>query len=139
MSVTIGFERGALIVLPVRFRHDTEARVRMVLDTGAVMSLVRPELAEEIGLGLVEDPDDELIGVAGSASVFKGKVRSVSVLGQEVRDLTVVAHGLHPALTIDGILGMDFLQHFNIRIDNDTQTVTIEPRKETTSGARQYA
>ena len=70
-----------------------------------------------------------MVGITGSAVVSKATIDTVSLLGYSVPNLEVVCHALHPALTFDGILGLNFLQHFNIRIDNDTEMITFEPRK----------
>ncbi len=101
----------------------------MVLDTGSRLSIVSPELAEEIGLDVREEPGTELVGVAGSAPLLKATVAEVSLLGETVRNLEVVCHPLHPALGFHGILGMNFLQHFNVRLDNDSETIELELRR----------
>ena len=130
MSVSVKIRCGELIHLPVYLRHFAEGFREMVLDTGSRLSVVTPDLAEKIGLEVREEPGAELVGVAGSAPLLKGTVAEVSLLGQAVRDLEVVCHPLHPALGLHGILGMNFLRHFNVRIDNDSETVEFELRRE---------
>jgi hypothetical protein len=98
----------------------------MAMDTGARTTIVRPDLAEEIGIDLRDDPTSEVVGVGGTATVRKGVVDAVTVLGHPVRAVEVVCQDLHPALAFDGILGLDVLQHFNITIDNER--VLLEPR-----------
>ena len=115
-------------MLPVHLRDRDEASARMALDTGARVTIVRPVVAEKLGLELREDPTSELVGVAGSAPVREGTVDSVSILGHTVRDLTVACLELDPELGIDGVIGLDFLQHFNIWIDNDAERITFEAR-----------
>jgi len=100
----------------------------MVLDTGSPLTVIHPEAAEEIGLDVREAPGVELIGVVGSAPASRATIDSVSLLGQIVRNLAVVCHPLPPALGLHGILGLNFLQHFNIRIDNDSETIAFERR-----------
>ena len=126
MTVAGRLERGQLIRLSVRLRRRMACWRQMVLDTGARITVVHPDVAREIGLDLSEVSEVELVGVAGSAVVPKATIDAVSVLGQTVRNLDVICHPLHPRLGFDGILGMNFLQHFNILIDNDSETITFE-------------
>ena len=57
MSTSLRFQRGRLIVLPVRLRHKKVVRRKMVLDTGSRFTIIRPWVAEKIGLDLREEPD----------------------------------------------------------------------------------
>ncbi len=50
---------------------------------------------------------------------------SVSVLGLEVTNLRAICFALSPRLGLEGILGLDFLEHFKIVIDNETEIVTL--------------
>lgn len=102
----------------------------MVLDTGSRFTIIRPDLAEKIGLELQEQPGAELIGIAGSASIQMATVDAVRLLGYTVRDLEVICQPLHPDLAFDGVIGVNLIQHFNIRIDNDAERVTFEPCRE---------
>jgi len=102
----------------------------MILDTGAPLTVIRPDAAEEIGLDVRETPSAHLVGVTGSAPLSRATVDAVSLLGRTVRGLAVVCHPLNPVLGFRGVLGLNFLQHFNIRIDNDSETITIEFRDE---------
>lgn len=124
------FQRGRLIRLPVCLRHRMERTWDMVLDTGAPLTVIHPHVAEEIGLDIHEVPGAQVVGVAASAPLSRATVDAVSLLGRTVRRLAVVCHPLNPALGFRGVLGLNFLQHFNIRIDNDSETITFEPRGE---------
>ena len=130
MIVSTRIRPGDLIRLPVHLRHRKGCRRAMVLDTGARLSIVSPELAEEIGLEARQEPGAELVGVAGSAPLLMATVAEVSLFGVIVHDLEVVCHPLHPSLGLHGILGMNFLRHFNVRIDNDSETIELELRGE---------
>lgn len=57
-------------------------------------------------------------------------MRSVSVMGLEVRNLQVICHELPASLGLQGILGLDFLKHFKIVIDNEAETVTLTKWRE---------
>ncbi len=130
MTISFRIRRGALIHLPVRLFHHREHMHGMLLDTGARLTVIRPQVARDIGLDLQEVPGAELVGVAGSTPLTKGTVRSISLLGRSVHDVEVVCCALHPKLGFHGILGMNFLRHFNFTVDNDSETITFELRRE---------
>ena len=103
----------------------------MALDTGARMSLIVPELARALGFEPEKmEPAVRLVSATGPASAALLMVASVSVLGLKVKNLRVMCHLLPPDLGLDGLLGLNFLNHFNIEIDNDTETVTLTARRE---------
>lgn len=128
MSSSARIRRRRLIVFRVHLRHRVEISRRMVLDTASRVTIIRPSVAEELGLDLREDPTSELVGVAGSAPVTEGTIDAVSVLGHTVRNLTVACQALDPDLAFEGIIGLDLIQHFNIQIDNDAERITFEAR-----------
>ncbi len=127
MSVTFSFARGRLIVRKVRLRRGTvRTWARMALDTGARVTAITPRIANELGF----DPDKaesmaRIVGAIGADSAPVLTVASVSIMGAEVRDLRVVCFPLNPKLGLDGVLGLNFLEHFDINISNKTETVTL--------------
>ena len=128
MTASVPLERAQPIRLPVRLAHRIPSWWTMLLDTGSVVTVVAPEVAEEIGLELRESPGLEIVGIAGSATAAETTTATISLLGMTVRSVDVICLPLDPRLGVDGILGLDFLQHFNIRIDNDSETITFELR-----------
>ena len=99
----------------------------MALDTGARLSVINPATAEELGFAPEDlEPSITVTGATGGTPAAMVKVDSVSVLGFEVRHVRAVCHALPPRLRLDGILGLDYLKHFNITIDHEAETVTLE-------------
>jgi len=132
MSVSFRFSRGRLIVVPVRIRHEGPPQCPdMALDTGARLTVITPGIAKELGL----EPDGtelnvSITGATGTASAALLRVASVSVLGAEVRNLRVLCHPLPTRLKVDGVLGLNFLCHFDIEISNRAETVTLTKWRE---------
>lgn len=128
MSISFQFRRGRLIVVPVRMRvrEDLARRPLMALDTGARLSVITPRMAQELGVEQDgTEPTANITGAIGTGSAVVLRVRSVSILGEEIRDLRVLCHPLPEKLKVDGILGLNFLKDFNIEIMNETETVTL--------------
>jgi predicted aspartyl protease len=99
----------------------------MAVDTGARLTIIRPDLAEEIGRDLREDPGSQIVGVGGTVPASRGVVDAVTFLGHTIRDVEVVCQDLHPRLAFHGILGLNVLQHFSIHIDHDDERLSTEP------------
>jgi len=114
VNVTFRFQRGHLIIPPVMIEHEFEIRPAMAIDTGARVTVIAPRLAEEVGIELARlEPNVELFGVAGSAWAVEVQLRRVSILGLAVENVRAICHPLPPRLGLDGILGLNFLEHFN--------------------------
>ena len=131
MSVSFPFTRGRMIVTPVEMRHSLSAWPAMALDTGARTTVITPEFAAALGF----EPEGleltvNVVGATGTAFAARLTVRSVSVMGLEVPELQVICHRLPARLGLQGILGLNFLKHFKIVIDNETETVTLTKWRE---------
>jgi hypothetical protein len=53
----------------------------------------------------------------GAAELPVLQVPRLRVFGQEVHDLEVACGELPPKLGLDGVLGLNFLRHFDLRIN----------------------
>ena len=107
-------------------KHAYPAWPMMAIDTGARVSVVTPKVAQELGFDTVQpEPTVSIIGATGKAGAALLRVASAAIMGQEVRDLRVLCHPLPAELQLDGILGLDFLKHFDIHISNSTETLTL--------------
>ena len=126
MSVSFKFARGRLIIAPVRVRHASVREPVMALDTGARMTVMVPRVARELGFEPDEaQPTANVISATGEAPAALLRVESISLLGLEVTNVRILCYALPPRLKLDGILGLNFLKHFKIVIDNETETVTL--------------
>jgi len=84
--------------------------VRLLVDTGATVTILPPQVALAIGC----DPAKArrriaIITASGLEYLPLVTVPRVEALGCSVRNLTVACHDLPPQSTVDGLLGLDFL------------------------------
>jgi len=100
------------------------AKVQLILDTGAVMTTVVPNVADSIGYSSALRVGWTVTRTA--AAEERGYiVRSeVSTLGFTVPDLRIVIADL--GYGIEGVLGMDFLRLFNLEIRPAERRILIE-------------
>ncbi|MHC4200578.1 MAG: aspartyl protease family protein [Planctomycetota bacterium] len=130
MKVSISFTRGTRILVPVRIRNGVSSqRPVMLHDTGARRTLITPGLAAGLGFepGKFEETT-RIVGAITTASAGLLTLDSVSVLGLEVAGLRVLCHPLPAALGVQGVIGLDYLNHFRVVIDGPAEKVTISER-----------
>lgn len=84
----------------------------MVIDTGATTTLFPPKVAVDIGCDPVKSRQKiSIITASGTEYLPVVTIPLVVCLGQRVRFLPVACHDLPPQSTVDGLLGLDFLNH----------------------------
>ena len=128
-SVEVGRSRltatkpgGVVVVEAVLNRHLT---VPLMLDTGADLTILTKQAAQELRLPALERLPKLQFGTAGGAVNFPiTTLQSLRVGTAEARDVTV-------AIDIDGhlpvgLLGMSFLRHFKVTVDHQRGQVEFE-------------
>jgi clan AA aspartic protease (TIGR02281 family) len=105
---------------------DRTLNARLVLDTGAAATTLTPHIVDKIGYSRRNAYQKAKIHTAvGEEHGFWLRVAEFTVLGATVPDfaLTVFALGHKD---IDGLVGMNFLRHFNFEIRPDEQRILVE-------------
>ena len=101
---------------------------RMVFDTGASVTVLRPSAAARLGVGPVKPVAGELVGVGGKRSIGTATVRRFAFgnVRQESARI-IVAEVAHPseATPADGILGQDILRYYEVDLDLPSQMVRL--------------
>lgn len=104
-------------------------RLRFLLDTGASHTCVSPQLVKR--LRLQTKGKAQALGAGGALTLELATIRSLSVGGAEVRDLTVavvdVDHVAKITKRLDGVVGNDFMHQFVVTIDPHASTVSFAP------------
>lgn len=113
------------IIIPVTFNNSVTAN--MVLDTGAPGMLIRPRLAEK--LGIFKKDDGILLtrsgGLGGSVPAIYTIMDAVNIGGAEDRFIpTTIAPFFRGPY--EGLIGMDFMAGYSIRIDTRRHVVVFE-------------
>ena len=99
----------------------------MVLDTGASGSMISEKLAERIG-----GPKGPMVKIRTASGVLLRPLMEVpetGVAGFKVRNLKMVVNDLPEKDSVQGLLGVDFLNHFKIRLDTETGSLHLEKKK----------
>ena len=93
-------------------------KVDMILDTGAVLTVLSWSVLKAIGYDPAVAPDrHEAVTANGVIEVPKLVVNSISVGDAEARDVEVMCHDIPELAGIRGLLGLSFLSNFRTVID----------------------
>jgi predicted aspartyl protease len=116
--------------IPVRAYLNRQIWQDFIIDTGATKSLIPISAAVALGLKVTRrTPIRGIAGVAGSTLAYEVILDSIELKGFTVRQLPVVVLDM-PVSSDIGVLGNDYLKHFDIEIDNQNGILKLRPRKQ---------
>jgi clan AA aspartic protease (TIGR02281 family) len=96
------------------------------LDTGATITTVPTKVVTALGYDLSRPKRQQAI-VTGSGIVSAAviTVSRLTAIGETVENTDVVCHDLPKNLRVEGLLGLNFLEHFNLNISFSTRIIEI--------------
>ena len=98
----------------------------VALDTGSSNTSIPTRIASDLGYDL-SNPKQVILLTTGSG-IVPAKIitaRKLTAIGESIENIDVVCHDLPFGSTIDGVLGLDFLSHFNLNISFSTGTIEL--------------
>ena len=107
---------------------DTIQTFSVALDTGASITTIPPQVATELGYDL-SNPKQE-VDILTSSGIFTANIITVSKLtaiGETVENIDVLCHDLPEDSIVEGLLGLNFLRHFDVNISFSTGTIELRP------------
>ncbi len=107
---------------------DDFRNVVVALDTGASDTSIPTKVALDLGYDL-SNPKHRVRLTTGSGTVPAKiiTVRKLTAIGEAVENIDVLCHDLPAESTIDGVLGLNFLRHFDVNISFSTGTIELHP------------
>ena len=123
VAVQIKFVAGAVLV-PVTFNGSTTAN--LVLDTGATRTMITPVVAGKLRIPYTGT--SSLRGIGGTVQAQTAHVDSVKVGDAVVGKMPIVVHDPFGHAGFEGLLGMDFLGHFQVSVDPAKGLLLLNPR-----------
>jgi len=100
-----------------------------VLDTGAGRTLVTPNLVKKLGLEEVPGERTATLGVHGETENAVVEIESVGVGELHVANIEAIVldldHITRGNWHVDGVLGIDFLTQFDVRLDFEANMVSF--------------
>ena len=101
-------------------------RAPLVVDTGASFTVISTASARRLGLDLKRAAVIPMQSVSGTFLARLTKVRSLSVGGATVDDVEVIVHDMSPGEHV-GLLGMSFLDNFQVTISAASHVMRLTP------------
>ena len=118
---------GELIVLRLTVGgvdSNTFRNVFVALDTGASTTMIPTEVAVDLGYDLA-NPNEQMMTANGIVFANRIAVRKLTAIGETVENVDVVCHDLPEGSIIEGLLGLNFLRHFDVNISFSTGTIEL--------------
>lgn len=118
MAVVRFDPQAPVIVVYVTLQGRLVQTARMAVDTGATYTMIPWEIAE--ALGYEPERTKERINMVTASGVERAPLitlSSISLGGDEVKEVPTLVHDLPPRSYVDGLLGLGFLRHFRIDLD----------------------
>ena len=106
---------------------DTFRNVFVALDTGASTTMIPTEVAMDLGYDL-SNLNEQMMTANGIVLANRIAVRKLTAIGETVENVDVVCHDLPEGSLIEGLLGLNFLRHFDVNISFSTGTIELHPR-----------
>ena len=109
------------------------------VDTGATYTVISPEIAE--ALHIRPNPKDPLITLQtanGRIEVPLVNLKSVTVGGMETQNVTAAIHQVDDSSNIFGLLGLNFLNRFQMTVDSTNNQLIFKPIANDCATAREY-
>ncbi|MEN8802052.1 MAG: TIGR02281 family clan AA aspartic protease [Thiogranum sp.] len=126
---TVTFSQASQVSIPltrqgehflIDARINDRVTVRLLIDTGASMTVLRDDILVAAGLFKPARPSLQLFSTAnGLVEGAVYRLDNLSIGDQNVANIEVAALGLASLQSADGLLGMNFLKHFKFFIDQN--------------------
>lgn len=101
------------------------ADAMFVLDTGASRTIIIPDVTDEVGYSAKDSHDFSTVqSPVGKEHGYCLRVSAFEALGMKIENFEVSCHDLGVD-RIDGLLGMNFLKHFNFCIHPSEQIIRV--------------
>lgn len=105
------------IVIDAEITSRTSTITRLVLDTGASFVVLPWRLAIAISLRIDPQKTIQTTTATTVETVPKVTIPKISVLSKTATNVEAIIKDLPPEAPIDGLLGLSFLKHFQLKID----------------------
>jgi predicted aspartyl protease len=104
-----------------------KAYPRLLLDTGSAYTIISQEILESIGCSpAAAKKKQRIITGSGHEIVPVVRLSRFHCLGKAIENFEVLAHTLPFGTYVDGLLGMDFMNRFEVEIKIGTGEIFLK-------------
>lgn len=103
--------------------------IPVVMDTGATTSILPADILVDLGYdpGAPGLPRKRIITGSGVEYAPSLTVRGLIIGREKLSEIEVLCHDLPEEAGIDGLLGMNFLKHFDFTVENSSGLLHFRP------------
>jgi clan AA aspartic protease (TIGR02281 family) len=117
---------GVRLIVPVRL--DDAQELRLLVDTGAALSVIQPHILTAMGYRLAAGLSSTFQTANGEINAPVVRVDSLAIEDLTQSDLQIGSLALELGDSVDGLLGMNYLQHYQFSIDYQARLLYLAPR-----------
>lgn len=118
MNIPFDAEEGLIVVRAALTGPAGVRLIRLVLDTGASDTAINAGILIDLGYDIAAAAEHVPVATAsGMETAAVVPIQKIIALGQQRTDLAVLTYPFPAELDIDGLLGLDFLREYVLRID----------------------
>ena len=111
---------------PCAIENQDIRTVWLALDTGASTTIIRDGALQDIGYSLESITEFATFGDPSQTHLVpKVTLKSLSLAGARVENIEALAYTIPEEYAIHGIVGLNFLRHFNIVLDFEQGVLTL--------------
>lgn len=100
----------------------------LALDTGATYTMIRSQVLMAIGYDLDSiSPHASIVTATRTEQVKALVVEKIQAIDQTLENFSIICHDLPEESGVDGVLGLNFLRHFDIEIRYSDNTISLQP------------
>ena len=116
-----------LLIFPCTIEYHNIRRVWLALDTGASTTVIRENALRDIGYAPELLREFVSFGDASQSHLVpKVTLKSLSLADAKVENIEVLCYTIPEEHGIHGVIGLNFLHHFNIGLDFEQGMLTLE-------------
>ena len=108
---------------------DESRRINLLIDTGAAMTVLDEGLLQALGYNLNGQRQEFFSTANGVVEAPVISIQQLALGDASMGPLSVGALSLSMPGNIDGLLGMNFLRHYDFRIDQDSQELYLNSER----------
>jgi predicted aspartyl protease len=114
--------------IPVDAYVNRSHKMRFFIDTGATTCSIPPSVVDILGIEITENTPLVSVSVPGAVGLtYEVILRSIELEGHRINNIKALVMEL-PSHPDCGLLGLDFLNNFNMEIDNERGMLKLRKR-----------
>lgn len=125
-KVTIPIEEHNSVIQVKNVKLNNSVASNFLVDTGATYTIISSSLASQLRLNLANTPKITLMTANGPIKSSKTTLSSIEINGLVANNVEVAIADIGVNSSVQGLLGMSFLNKFKVTIDKTGGKLTLE-------------